>query len=358
MFSANENLMLREHKRRVVNYIEETIPEEALDYGTTVMVMQTACRTPGCVPLETAVAIVFPRAGAKSTTAQKEWIPGLKESAGGTFKTKILMPLSEVTNEDVLDALPPDFKGGRKTWERTCLSLRDIVLGRIGGLVGSGDSEAEVEERKILAEYIREAMGDYLRADCVAPDLGQLFENKMEVEAEIGNSVQDSNPNIQECEDANSILKSGAEVVQGSMRGSGNFVVRRHVDRESSERKREGTITSSINASLPIVPSKQKSSEEVQPKRSNISNLAASKSLSSPGIINNKIINSQKNRYSESAGDWRRRQNMTQSVQIGSSSDNILQRLSDREHAPGVRSPGCPCCDPDNIVNIVDGLLL
>lgn len=61
MFSANENLMLREHKRRVVRwYIEATIPEDALDMGTSVMVMQTVCQTPGCVPLETSVIIVFP----------------------------------------------------------------------------------------------------------------------------------------------------------------------------------------------------------------------------------------------------------------------------------------------------------
>ncbi|EJK58227.1 hypothetical protein THAOC_21667, partial [Thalassiosira oceanica] len=54
MFSANENIALRQHKRRVTEYVESTIPEEALDKGTTVMVMQVTCRQPGCVPLETA----------------------------------------------------------------------------------------------------------------------------------------------------------------------------------------------------------------------------------------------------------------------------------------------------------------
>lgn len=87
-----------------MRFIEETIPEEALDFGTSVMVMQTVCKTPGCVPLETSVIIVFPKDG-------KEHIDGLPESCGGTFKTKILLPLSEVTKDDVLDALPPSFKG-------------------------------------------------------------------------------------------------------------------------------------------------------------------------------------------------------------------------------------------------------
>lgn len=50
MFSANENLMLRQHKRRIVDRIEKMMPEEALDMGTTVMVMQVACKAPGwCV---------------------------------------------------------------------------------------------------------------------------------------------------------------------------------------------------------------------------------------------------------------------------------------------------------------------
>ena len=87
MFSANENIALRKHKRRIVQYVESTIPEDALDKGTSVMVMQVACRAPGCVPLETAVVIVFPKLG-------EELLKDLPESCGGSFKTKILMPMA------------------------------------------------------------------------------------------------------------------------------------------------------------------------------------------------------------------------------------------------------------------------
>jgi len=61
MFSANENILLRQHKRRVIDYVESTIPEDALDLGTAVMAMQVSCRQPGCVPLETAITVVFPK---------------------------------------------------------------------------------------------------------------------------------------------------------------------------------------------------------------------------------------------------------------------------------------------------------
>mmetsp|Transcript_11365 Transcript_11365/g.21271 ORF Transcript_11365/g.21271 Transcript_11365/m.21271 type:complete len:84 (+) Transcript_11365:157-408(+) len=42
-----------------------------------------------------------------------------------------------------------------------------------------------------------------------------------------------------------------------------------------------------------------------------------------------------------------------------STSDRILNRISsEREHPPGVRRVGCPCCDPDNIENVVESMLL
>lgn len=355
MFSANENLMLREHKRRVVNYIEATIPESLLDLGTSVMVMQTACRTPGCVPLETAIAIVFPRIKHRKG---EELLPGIKESDGGTYKAKVLLPLAQVTNDDVLDALPPAFQGGRKTWESTCFTVRDLVFGRIGGLVGSGDEEGEVDDRRVLAEYLRSALDDYLERDCVAPVLGQPFDKldlKKEVDADGGidnsNSVGNANNG--------SNVGPGAEVVFGSMIGTGNFVIRRKDDSDDEEKMtvKSKSGTTENNASSTALASQ---SDNVNVDRSLTQPPSLSSTTPSSSTTNtnaNATVDNTAKR-SESAMDWRRRQNMTQSLQLGQSSDNILLRLAEREHAPGVRSPGCPCCDPDNIGNIVEGMML
>lgn len=226
MFSANENIMLREHKKRVVKYVEDTIPEEALDMGTSVMVMQTACRTPGCVPLETAIAIIFPRP-LKGSNSIKELVPGVKESGtGGSFKTKVLLPLSEVTKDDVLDALPPGFNGGRKTWENTCLSLRDLVIGRIGGLVGIGDEDAEIEDRRLLAEYLRQSLTDYLDRNCKAPELGMPFEDitcQEKIEKEHVGDVEGASSETMK---KTNQVATGT-IVKGTMSGGGNFVFRR-----------------------------------------------------------------------------------------------------------------------------------
>lgn len=230
MFSANENLILREHKRRVVSYIEDTIPVEILDLGTNVMVMQTSCRTPGCVPLETVVAIVFPRLN------KGELMPGIKESDGGTFKTNILLPLSEVTRDDVLDALPPGFQGGRKTWERICLQLRDLVFGRIGGLVGNGDGIEEIQDRKTLAEYLKSAMEDYLTRDCKAPPLGQPFDDDDRGGDGDGDDDGDDNHFDDHAKNNENFTRKEnigiVEVIQGSMQGNSNFIIRRKNDSE------------------------------------------------------------------------------------------------------------------------------
>lgn len=253
MFSANENILLRQHKRRVIQYIEATIPENALELGTAVMVMQVSCRQPGCVPLETAITIVFPKPPTKRKkkapaagvvgTADKEekkegdpafskpLIPNLEESRiGGSFKTRILKPLADVTQDDVLDALPPSFEGGRKTVESMCLKARDQVLTQIGQLVGDDASKDSKEGRRLVAEYLKVCLSEYVERGCVAPEWGEPFsplteeDTKEVVAVKLSKQVHttDNNSSVEE------VYKNVATM--DNKFGSGNFVVRRPVE--------------------------------------------------------------------------------------------------------------------------------
>jgi len=210
MFSANENIVLRQHKRRVIEYIESTIPENALELGTSVMVMQVSCRQPGCVPLETAITVVFPKPPRKmkkrrarsaknidknaqqqqlkeqTKEQQPDEVPSfpkplvgnLEESrTGGSFKTRILKPLSEVTHDDVLDALPPSFAGGRRTTASLCLKARDMTFAQIGQLVGNDDTEDSREGRRLVAEYLNACLEEYVERGCVAPEWGEQYDD-------------------------------------------------------------------------------------------------------------------------------------------------------------------------------------
>ena len=343
MFSANENLVLREHKRRVVAYVESTIPEHALEMGTMVMAMQVSCRSPGCVPLETAVAVVFPRGHAT------ELIPGLEESGarGGTYKTKILMPMKDVTMEEVLDALPPEFEGGRRTMESLCLRARDVMLGQIGQITNDDD----VDGRRMIADYLAECLKDYVNLGCVAPEVGKPFPEPVGDGAAAGadggaangaangaakgaeNMTEASTRNVDADADADGGKAESdsapSEPVSRGISASGNFVIRRRMDEDYASEERRGMPPRSApiaaaGAAGATVPSAKRATTE-----------------------------------GETATDWRRRQRMEAEVKFAlSGSAGTLQKLAEREHAPGIRKPGCPCCDPDDPANIVDAMMM
>ena len=245
--------MLRQHKRRVIEFIESTIPENALDQGTSVMVMQVSCRQPGCVPLETAITIVFPKPPRKrikkraaATTAKEEdgdkkeevpsfdqpLIPDLIESQiGGNFKTRILKPLSDVTQDDVLDSLPPNFTGGRKTVESICLKARDMMFAQIGQLVGDDDTTDSKNGKKLVAEYLKACLDEYTERDCVAPEWGSSFTPLDDV-MEDGNSQQQ--PDMSSVEDTvdNMNIKDDNSTTTANEKWAekGNIVYRRPAD--------------------------------------------------------------------------------------------------------------------------------
>lgn len=138
------------------------MPEDVLDLGVNVMVMQVSCRAPGCVPLETAIIIVFP-------PSQDPLIPGLPESAGGSFKTKILKPMAEVEEQDILEALPPAFEGGLRTLETVALRARDIMLAQVEQIFENKT------DKVLLAQYLQQSLQDYMDRDCQPPEYGEPF---------------------------------------------------------------------------------------------------------------------------------------------------------------------------------------
>ena len=317
MFSANENLLLRKHKRRIVNFIEECIPEAVLDLGTSVMVMQVSCKAPGCVPLETAIIIVFP-------TCEEELLPGLAESKGGSFKTKVLLPMAEVTQQDVLEALPPEFTGGLRSMEKLCMAARDVMLAQITQLFGDDD----LEGRKLMAQYLQQSLQDYIDRDCVPPPLDEPFPDKqtttieanMETETAtvMATATVTSAPSTTASNPTVAAPPAVTSKSTGISKGTGNEVIRRPVDDVT-----EGKAVTAKSA--PAAPSR----------------------TSTTPVTNVSSVASQRLQQSVD------RQLMSKNSNSGS----ILARLNEREHAPGIRRVGCPCCDPDNPSNVVDQMM-
>lgn len=344
MFSANENLVLRAHKRRIIQYVESTIPDQALDMGTTVMVMQVSCRAPGCVPLETIVAVVFPRPP-KKAKSKKYLVPGLEESAtGGTYKTKILLPMADVTKDDVLDALPPEFDGGRRSMEKLCTRARDVMLGQIGQIVNEDDTEG----KKLVVEFLRECLEKYEEGGYATPEVGEPFPPANapgrdgdeangvagDETGRIPSDVDDPKPPPDEPTKEDGTSRSVAAAADGNAEaarkavtsGTGNFVLRRIKDEVGAA----ASAPAPDPAGTPSAPNDSRANGATTPRRT------------------------------ETAMDWRRRQNTDarlDALSSGGRTMSAIQRLAAREHAPGVRRPGCPCCDPDDPANVVDGMI-
>jgi hypothetical protein len=305
--------MLRQHKRRIVNAIEATIPEDILDLGVNVMVMQVSCQDIGCVPLETAIIIVFPK-------SETELLPGLPQSAGGSYKTKILKPMAEVeTPGDIFEALPPAFAGGLKSVQRIALQLRDVVLAQLTQVGGD-----DVALRRQLAAYLQGSLDEYVQHACVPPPVEEAYANDESVEVvELDVVVED----VEDKDGDGAVVAAvaAAAVERTIIPPEGNFVLRRPgLD--------QATVT---KTTLTAIPS---ASTYVSPPVVSITSTTTTTSTNGSS------------RYTTDTVARRRQQ--------AAATRNILASMSGQpNHAQGIRRQGCPCCDPDDPRNVMDQMM-
>lgn len=164
MFSIidDEALQLRNHERRVVEYVESVL----LDSSVQIMAMQVQCTAPDCVPIETVVLILFPRdneeSGKKLIDSQAE----LTESKdGSSIQFKILKPISEVTKEDVETSLP--FSLRSDSLAATGLHIRNDLFTQ---LEKRFPSEEDPQSRQWMVQFLQESLQQYVDNGCQRPD--------------------------------------------------------------------------------------------------------------------------------------------------------------------------------------------
>jgi len=311
MFSANENIVLRQHKRRICQYVDDCIPEDLLDLGTSVMVMQVSCRAPGCVPLETMVCIVFPLDETVSS-----FVDGLRLK-NSTFKTKVLKPMADVTKDDILDALPSNFMGGRRTMERMCRQARDVMLAQITQIMGTDENDDnDIEGKTMMATYLQQCLQEYIDRKCVAPPIGEDYAENLEEKLSPAKSTKEESEEKKEWNIEDNRIENSSDIKQ-----TGNFVTRRVIDDETDNKDKN------TEPSVTISSDQNGINDLNQHPKGNATPITTKE---------------------ETSMDWRRRQEMERNVLSGMSSRATIAKLAEREHEPGLRRAGCPCCDPDN----------
>lgn len=165
---------IRQQKLRITRYVEELVPAPVLRAGALIMVMQVDSPVNGSM-YHTVISIVFPLPEEDGM----EMIPGVPESGeGGTFRATIYRPLIDVTRDDVLDAFPEQFPGGRRTMERMAYRARDMAISHIEQEMGEGDS---IQKREIV-NFVMDSLEKYLERACIAPPMGKPFTRSPEEE--------------------------------------------------------------------------------------------------------------------------------------------------------------------------------
>jgi len=167
-----------------------------------VLCMEVQCKAPGCVPVETNIVIVFP-----SSSGSSGWNTGGVVDVGlveeGKYTTKVLKPMLEVEQGDVVGALPPEL-GGTYSVSGEFERIRDFVKGQLEQ-VG-----CTKEERGMGVEFLIAAMKEY----------------KEGLEwVEGGEKIMP----VADGEDVENSVNSGKPKPM-AFEGSGNFVIKRSIN--------------------------------------------------------------------------------------------------------------------------------
>jgi hypothetical protein len=196
----------------------------------------------------------------------------------------------------------------------------NFVLSRtlqITQLMGDDD----LEGKRLMAAYLQQCLNEFVERDCVPPEYGEPFPP----EKKNGNTH------------ATELTSDNDRLTNGIIQSSGNFVVRRAGDDENESPK---IFMAPINEQGNTVVPRLHGKEDDEP--GSVTATVSSTSLSSA------------NSNGPTSMDWRRQQSVNRAM----SSQSIISQLSAREHPPGVRRAGCPCCDPDHPNNYVDSMMM
>ncbi len=227
--------------------------------------------------------------------------------------------MADVTEDDILDNLPPQFKGGRRTMEKVCLYARDVMFAQITQLFGDGseddtDGGTALKDRKAMALYLKACLDDYIVGGCKPPEFGEPMQDNlvaMMPQQESGETTS-SEPPSTTAEPLQTTTPTSSTSTT-AIPSTGNVVIRRKTEQQPSPANSGSSrTTTSIRRQPP------------QHERAIQQALGAQSALGSSSSSNRMAISA----------------------------------LFQREHAPGIRKPGCPCCNPEDPARLADSFMM
>jgi hypothetical protein len=318
---------------------------EFLDDNVQIMVAEVECNQEGCVPIETLIVLVGKEEEEVDRSVDSSSKPNDEKKGGKSrrcrWSDKILKPVAEVTEEDVaqleipLDWNKPQEAGAAQTDnENSGISptIKATVLDYVHSFTSVEDKLRAIQEFQALFAALEEEET-----------------KKMSIPATLANPSGGSTTAI-----------ASAFSTQTNVGPSPASTI------TSPTSSLSGDITPASNNStmvtmVPMMPTTTQTSSNTSAQRATILSKMPSP-LTEKEPPNTNSINSNSNASKSVA---------TTSASIAPTisasgkrpvrttviSDGTSNSIASERHSKGTRQRGCPCCDPDNIDNIIDRMM-
>jgi len=191
----------------------------------------------------------------------------------------------------------------------------------------------------LMAKYLQQCLGEYIQRDCTPPEWGEPWVDSSEVGGVHGGNTVGENSG----DDAEIISDKTVAVPASSSTSvakTGNFIFKRPA--ETKEEHKETLTGTDITS------------------HSHSSNQDRNQILSHSNSKNNNTTHaSTATHFSASSSPFSSAFTKPPEYQASTatSSQSIMAQLNERQHTPGIRRPGCPCCDPDSADNMIDKMM-
>ena len=209
--STEETLKLREHERRVVNYVESILDTQG---GMQVMAMEVLCPAPDCVPIETVILILFPKDTNEKSISSL--VTSGKIDASSSVQFKILKPLAKVTQGDVELAIPFSLRFGTLA-SSTGREIRKALFAQLEQCIPPNE---DIQSRQWMVQFLQDSLQQYA-------------DNNYQQPTDWNEEGLSPSSTAKEIEEAG--IKEPVTTEGGKISGIGNITIRRPIDEDNEK---------------------------------------------------------------------------------------------------------------------------
>jgi hypothetical protein len=314
---------------------------EFIDDNVQIMVAEVECNQEGCVPIETLIVLV----GKEEEEVDRSVDSSSKlndEKNGGKSKRcrwsdKILKPVAEVTEEDVAQLeipldwnKPQEAEAAQTDNENSGISptIKATVLDYVNSFTSVEDKLRAIQEFQALFAALEEEET-----------------KKMSIPATLANPSGGSTTAIASTfsTQTNAVPSPASSITSPISSISGDVT--------------PASNNSTMVTMLPMMPTTTRTSSNTSSQQAMMPSPLAEKEPPNTNIINSNSNASKSVATTSASIAPTISASGKRPVRTTVISDGTSNSIASERHSKGTRQRGCPCCDPDNIDNIIDRMM-